>query len=261
MISIEAVQIINIFAAIDHRPQMIIPGPHVDAGRKESVSNLILKQVQPLCDVLQLQNTTQQCHLLLTKLSVHPPLTQEVLRSGLADLRATLCAELRTRFFLFIPADEAAFFNKDNLFGSEYHPKASKEVNDEINAAGTCISLGSYTAAMFHLMRVLEFGLRALARHLKVKKVKSNIPLEHGTWEELIRAIEGKNAQLMARPRGFKRQNELDFYSGLLIEMRTFKDYWRNAVMHTRASYDKRQALDAFEHVRNFMQRLATKVS
>jgi hypothetical protein len=46
-----------------------------------------------------------------------------------------------------------------------------------------------------------------------------------------------------------------------MMELRAFKNKFRNGVMHTRDQYDRDEAMSAFNHVRQFMQILAGKVS
>ena len=55
-----------------------------------------------------------------------------------------------------------------------------------IKAAGNCIAADLNTAAVYHLMCVIEIGIRDLARLLKVKKVKTHVPIEFGTWTKLL---------------------------------------------------------------------------
>jgi hypothetical protein len=113
------------------------------------------------------------------------------------------------------------------------------------------------TAAVFHLMLVAEFGLRALAKHLKVK-IKRD--LEYADWDEVIRGIQAK-LDSIKHPRGKKRQAELEFYRPLLSECSEFKDVWRNNIMHARRRYIHHEALGVFNRVSDFMCRLATRVS
>ncbi len=160
---------------------------------------------------------------------------------------------------LVVPKNKVDFYLQKFLLGPDVacaFPLAQRDIFD----AGNCLALNLNTAAVFHLMRVLEFGLRALAGHLKVKTVKKRVPVAYGTWEEIIRAISLRIEALSKTTKGPKRQKELDFYNGLLIELRAVKDYWRNAVMHARDSYDQHQAMSVFTHVKTFMQRLAKRI-
>lgn len=157
------------------------------------------------------------------------------------------------------------FFEEKTLFGKKVNrnfPSSRADIKD----AGNCLAVDLNTAAVFHLMRVMEFGLRALSVHLGIKKFKKKptskpIPIDLGTWEEIIVALNEKLAALRTKARSKKREVELDFYNELLGELRSVKDLMRNKVMHARVIYDHHQAKSAFDHVKAFMQRLATRVS
>jgi hypothetical protein len=121
-----------------------------------------------------------------------------------------------------------------------------------------CLAADLHTAAVFHLMITSEYGLRALAKHLKVKTKRT---LEFSDWEAIISAIDTKLNAIKTKPRGIKKQNDLEFYRSLLTECNEFKDVWRNNIMHARRRYNEREATNVFARVRDFMQRLSTRVS
>jgi hypothetical protein len=54
-------------------------------------------------------------------------------------------------------------------------------------------------------------------------------------------------------PKGPARNERLQFLSEAAIEMRYFKDGWRNYVSHGRGAYDEHNARGIIEHVRAFM--------
>jgi hypothetical protein len=180
------------------------------------------------------------------------------IHAELCSLRQAIISELEERKFVFIPLAKVEFFEKAALFGKRINYRFPSAKLD-IKAAGNCLALDLPTAAIFHLMRVVEIGLRALARQLKVK-IK-NTPLEYAEWNRIITEIEKKIEVMRQMPRGPKKETELVFYRDLVGAFNAFKDVWRNNVMHTRGTYNEHEALGVFERVRGFMQRLANKVS
>jgi hypothetical protein len=184
----------------------------------------------------------------------------EAIQTRLLSLWHLMWDEIREKQFTFIPLGKAGYLEKDKLFGDAVFD-AFEEAHADIKDAGNCLAADLNTAAVFHLMRVVEFGLRELAARLKaktlIKKLKATkIPIELGTWEEIINTLETKLDQLRNLPRNAKRAQRIETTNELLKEFRSIKDLWRNKVMHTRAVYDADQAESAFKHVRNFMQRL-----
>jgi hypothetical protein len=184
-----------------------------------------------------------------------------VIDSELHGLKTAVYLDLADMKFTSISKEKGRYFEQEKLFGNDVF-EAFEEARREIKDAGNCIAQDLNTAAVFHLMRVMELGLRELAARLKanalIKKLKqTKIPIELGTWEEIIVTLESKLDGMRNKPRSIKRDNQIDTCNELLKEFRSVKDLWRNKVMHTRATYDAKQAESAFDHVCLFMQKLA----
>jgi hypothetical protein len=109
-------------------------------------------------------------------------------------------------------------------------------------------------------MCVVNIGLIALARFLRVRIKKT--PLEFAEWQTMIDKLEKKMKQKAIRPPGDKpsQAETRDFYNGLLSEFKFFKGT-RNDVMHGRSDYNEPQVENAYIRVRDFMQRLAGRIS
>jgi hypothetical protein len=202
--------------------------------------------------------------MLLTVTKKHPlakkPPTADAINNALFQLQNAIHIELGNRMFAMIESRKADFLEQKNLFGrqvSEAFPSAAADIKD----AGNCLAVDLNTAAVFHLMRVVEHGLRALAVKLGVPI--PNDELEYEDWNSIINQTYVKVKALTDSAQGTKKEKaELrEFYNGVMQEFSGFKDVWRNAVMHTRRGYNEKEAAGVFERVRDFMQRLATKVS
>jgi hypothetical protein len=136
----------------------------------------------------------------------------------------------------------------------------SKDVRFEIQSGVDCYALGHSTAAIFHLMRVVEYGLRALARERKVKLDKKK-PIEWATWNTILDKLELAQKTIRLKwVAGDKKDAALGFYSGTLAGLHSFKDNYRNMVMHVRKPYDAEDAAKAMRQVRDFMNGISEKV-
>lgn len=167
--------------------------------------------------------------------------------------------ELAYRRFAYVPTDKAKVldgYSLDWAAVNEQFPKASLDVMSAIE----CYALDLNTACVFHLMRVAEHGLRALARERRVK-LPRNKALEWAQWNEVIKAIEKTADDLLNKPAGQRRNSALQFYRGACGEFEAFKDIYRNDVMHSRTSYNAVEAASATLKVRDFMLRLASKIN
>lgn len=129
-------------------------------------------------------------------------------------------------------------------------PSAEKDILASVD----CWALGHGTASVFHSMRVLEYGIAALAR---------DIGREVGThnWQNIIDQIEAEIRNLgRTLPSGLGKSERLQFLSEAAKEIVYFKDGWRNYVSHNRASYDVHQARSVLEHIRSFMTTLSRRL-
>jgi hypothetical protein len=183
-----------------------------------------------------------------------------VIDSQLMGIENSLWYELFERKFTFIPKSKAVYFEQNCLFG-EIVSKNFPSARNEIKAAGNCFAADLFPATIFHLMRTVEYGLRALAKDLKVPITEDE--LEYKEWKIIIDQIYSKVRDLTESAQGSpKEKAELrEFYNGVLSEFSGFKDVWRNNIMHTRKSYNELDANSVLTRVGDFMKRLATKVS
>lgn len=181
-------------------------------------------------------------------------------RVCLLQIRNVLENECGRRAFAYIPQEQAPYFGLAQPFGArvaKHFPRA----NQEAEYASNSIAVDLPTAAVFHLMRCAELGMRVLARErrIKIKKVES---LELAEWNQILQALDTE-AEAVRNWKGRTKAKEraLAFYSGASGELRGFKDEYRNHVSHTRTPYRPGAALDAFTKVKCFMQRLAAYLS
>jgi hypothetical protein len=166
--------------------------------------------------------------------------------------------DLWKRRFAYIPVVKADIH--DNMGHSwELVWKQFPSVKEDAEEAANCYGLGCNTASVFHLMRVAEYGLRALARERKIKLPRGR-PLEWADWQDLIAALNKKVDVIANKKRGPARDVALEFYRAAVGQFQAFKDAYRNNVMHTRDSYDEHKAASVLSHVREFMTILSGKI-
>jgi hypothetical protein len=145
---------------------------------------------------------------------------------------------------------------------------AFPSAEDDIKSAVDCYALGHNHASIYHCMMLLERGFPALA-----KKVGAKFKKERPTWKDMtdaIRArIDARRNALMLPPKGSKplsktaAQRErllLEAAGEAVIEFKFFEHAWRNHIAHGRAAYDENDAKKVLDHVRAFMELIATKL-
>jgi hypothetical protein len=137
-----------------------------------------------------------------------------------------------------------------------------------------CLVAGAWTAGVFHMMRAVEWGVRAFGKELGMSRVKEIqrpqlggliktrkvhfTPLENCVWEKIQDQLRIRVDRRLAKLRpGPSKDRKQVFYSSVLSDFHGFKGEWRNHVMHARMEYTEDDACKAFEHVKRFMMELA----
>jgi hypothetical protein len=180
--------------------------------------------------------------------------TEHELYIRVVALRETMEDELRGITLLHVPRLRAEYYNKKDAFG-ERVAIAFSSAESDIEDAGNCYALDLNAACVFHLMRVLERGLRALAADV-------GLPFKPDSWGGIIDDIEKKVQSLQSKQdKTPNKKARLHFYSQCIPEFRHFKDAWRNYVMHVAEPCDAEKAESVMGHVRDFMQRLSENIS
>lgn len=168
--------------------------------------------------------------------------------NDLDTLDLSFSNELASDLIFRIAPSKIDYFEKDDLFGSEVTSSFPSAVEDVRNA-GTCFAVEQWDASVFHLMRVLERGLRVLA-------TKFTIPFQNTTWHTVIEQIE-KSVRKMDSSFGPDWKEQQKFYSQAASQFMFLKDAWRNHIMHLGDVYDEGKALSVLTHVRMVMRALA----
>ncbi|MCX6900694.1 MAG: hypothetical protein NT105_18595 [Verrucomicrobia bacterium] len=212
------------------------------------------------CEHLGLAATAAQVAHLKDKVTfweANAPKYQEIC-TLIEGIRVSLRKDFSALLFAHITSDKAKFFEQEKLFGPEVYD-GFESARADIKNAGNCLAADLNTAAIFHLMRVAEWGIRALAFDRRVKFDKG--PIEMQGWKAIISNVEGEIKKVSNWPKSKQRAQAEEFYNGALEEFRGFKDAWRNHVMHTRGNYNANDALGVMEHVKRFMVSLGRRIT
>lgn len=199
------------------------------------------------------------------ELKIHQPEQVTTKLSELIrELRNRINDELKERLFMFVPTKDAEYYNHMALFGLEVANKFPK-ANEEITEAGNCYATGNYTACVFHLMRVVEYGARSLVRALKIKRGTGPDDLPHPVelcdWGTIYGRLDRAVRRMPVRT-SVRVSETQAFYSHAVAQFGHFRTAWRNKISHSRANYNDRPHLvtDIMDNTRHFMQHLAERL-
>lgn len=221
------------------------PGPISDAHKTEASKNF--SDVGRKCEKVGLQLATLYTAEVVERLHSpdYPSPTYADLESFCDILHGRIVDEMSLCLFLHIPAHQGAYFEqKQPLFSSSITDKVPRIVED-VAEAGKCYGLSRFTAAVFHLMRVMEVGVQELGKKLQVKLTTEK------NWQNILDEV---NKAVKALP---PKKRKAKQYAAISAYLYAVKLAWRNEVMHPKATYTDEEARQVFESVRAFMSELS----
>jgi hypothetical protein len=209
-----------------------------------------------LQDILK-EATTKE--LLAPHLAVHARAAQKAITE-----------ELHHRKFLWVAPRLSGYIDHERLFGDATWT-AFPSARDDIQQSGNSLAADCNTAAVFHAMRAVEWGLRALATHLGVRRLKSHrksggppklTPVAYAQWEIIINSLPKRVERRLKRLRpGPRKQEREQFYNECIEEINAIRQAWRNHIMHSREKVIAEDAVAILAHSRRLMTKLSTRVS
>ena len=132
-------------------------------------------------------------------------------------------------------------------------------MRDEVERGLKCFAYRQHTASVFHLMRVAEQGLRAVAKERRVKLPKER-PIDEAEWGaltgELKKALDKVNNWPAKRAR---KKDALGYYTGIHADVVFFKDRYRNIVSHSLTTFEEEEADRVIGRVRDFMKTVSSR--
>jgi len=177
------------------------------------------------------------------------------LQLQLFHLTESVHAELEAVLLFQVPLAKRVYFERKNLFGDDV-ANAFTSTSVDIEEAGRCFALERYTACVFHLMHVMEIGLRVLGATLKDSRLD---PRENPSWERILKKCR-EELEKKRENRAAEWAADDAFFSQATATLMAVKNAWRNPTMHVEINYTENQSEDVFNAVKAFMRSLATKL-
>lgn len=169
-------------------------------------------------------------------------------KNSLQEVVTCLRFETASKTALMLPPEKAHLFEPPTpLYGPEVRGKYPSALYD-IDEAGKCLALGRSTAAVFHLMRVMEIALKAVSAHLGVTAPSNP---NWGTW------LGGVRGECQRRGRGWA---DFNFFQDVWQRIDAIKDAQRNQTMHVETVYTEEEAMLIFKATEGFMKKIASRM-
>ena len=182
-------------------------------------------------------------------------LTYGNLKYLLGEMDGRLRDEIKLTYAFSLTHQEANLWDpKAPLLGRAVADKFETAAFD-IEEAGKCHALGRSTAAVFHCFRVLELGVKAVAKALQVSGLDKPVMKN---WGNILTAIE--NEIKLRWPKETDRDSgDGELFWGIYTLMLAIKTP-RNGTMHPARKYTEQEADSILRIVGDIMMRLATRI-
>ena len=140
----------------------------------------------------------------------------------------------------------------DSLIELDNFSSSFPNASFEIEEACKCIALQRYTAAVFHSMRTLEIGIRALAKRLGIPDPTN---ANERNWGIILGAIKTKIDNTWPKKIRFPNTEGAKF-DALYVTLDAVKNPWRNTTMHVETIYVQHEAIHIVRCSAYFMRDL-----
>ena len=176
----------------------------------------------------------------------------------LDDITKTLRRELSLKIVLALQPNEASYFSpKISLFGQPFEDKFKTDGAFELDEAAKCLALSRPTAAVFHLMRILEIGIASLSSCVGIP---DPIKPAERNWGVFLKKIKEDGIEKKWPTTADRMSGDGLLFEGLHASLDAVKNPWRNEIMHVSGKYTDDEAKHIFIAVEGFMKKLSVRM-
>jgi hypothetical protein len=201
-----------------------------------------LKEMETQIDALNLPYSKKHFERFKSSIFDGGDLSSESLKRNLSELTTRITDELGERLFLNVPREQAyLYLQAEPIFGDDV-AKRFPQMTEDISEAAKCLSLNRPTAAVFHLMRIMESAVQSFGTKLGVTLAAER------NWQVILDQI---NAAV--RKMDPKKDPLATVYAEAASHLYNVKVAWRNQVMHPKQTYTFEEAKAIFDGVSVFM--------
>jgi len=251
----EAVVILQQVIALAHMGHGISHAAVMEASNRESTEQMLAKFVTTI-DNLGVPVTKLTVRDLQSVLKNDSSLTFFSCGQLLLNLSETLRRELQSVTVFSLDATRASFYDpRKPLFGLEVDNKFPS-IAYEIDQAGKCYACDLTTASVFHCIRSMEAGMRAMARCLAIPDPTKG---KDRNWSNVGRSINTEMEKRWPASTG-RMSGDGQIFDKLYGAISGMQNPYRNETMHLDAKYTAPEALHILELVKGLMQKIASRM-
>jgi hypothetical protein len=170
------------------------------------IKHLIHSDVQTIgsyCESLWLPTAMHRASRLTVALGTTA--TYETILREIEELWNALDHDSYEQFFYHYPTERLPYLRQYKVEW-KLPLEAFPSIEPEIEAGVDCYALTHNTSCVFHMVRIAEVGLRTIGRERGVKKVRKKVPIDWGTWGDVLKGIEPAIDQIRRKANGPKNK-------------------------------------------------------
>lgn len=219
---------------------------------RQDISNHLARLIDAM-DLIGAKLAIMSAQRLLQIVSATDAIKFETVGRALHEIESRFGDHLQS-IGLFVLSDQETVFMKpaDSLIELDGFSISFPNAAFEVEEASKCLALGRYNASVFHSMRMLEIGIRAIAKRLGTPDPTS---AAERNWAFILKAIRSEiDAQW---PSGKRLPDTVGAkLDKLYASLDAVKNPWRNATMHVENNYAPHEAIHILRCSAFFMRDL-----
>jgi hypothetical protein len=227
----------------------------IDDAMKAATQRAFGDHNKRLLGTLGFRSALAMCDRVLEKVTDDSSTTMRQLREALGEYLRRFIDDAKAVTCFSLDAQAAEAYNKphkgwESVIAS--YPSAMRDVKE----SRKCLALGRPTASVFHLMRVMEYGVRSLGRSLNDPRLD---PRRNPSWDNILGKCRSEQAK-RRQDRCVEWQSDPGFFDNATVTLTAVQHAWRNPTMHVEREYMIEEAREVMDAMRAFMRHLATKL-
>ena len=243
---------------------MVIHNRPADSGpvRREQRDTLT-EQIKPLMEQLdtdEFKLCKRGAERLIETLDKHGDSVR--IASAVDDLRRRLLDQAELTSCLSLSQKEKELYQPPRpLFGQDFDGKFLTAGSFELEEAAKCLALSRPTAGVFHLMRLMEIGVAAVARCLGIPDPTKPRDRNWGfILGEIKKDLDARSGTATSPPtKSWVDSADRALFESAYGSLDAVRVAWRNPTMHVENKYMPNEAEHVFVAVRGFMTKLASR--
>jgi hypothetical protein len=202
------------------------------------------QEIEQYCDQLGLHDTGDCVRRLIKEL--RSSRNVRAYNQFIVELQTRLTEELTHHVFLRV---ERPYYYGNHPRFAQLVAGIYPEIAHDVVEAGNCLATGRGTACVFHLTRIMDFGLRKIGLKLRVQEMQNK------SWQRILSQVNRAVARMGENTAALKKRKEA--YIGMAARLEGVKTVWGDADLTPKPVYTVKEAETLLGAVNEFIVHVA----